>query len=703
MDNQTLPVNGGTNTDDQIPAPPTYSSCLTRSQIKSSYGTLVPGIDNRKTPSRTRLVGNSNGSSNSISSSGTSSSTDSSIFDDSLSRAGTQTPPTDDESSDSMGVVSRRLSRVEINNESPVALKEKRNHRKLAKVAEEARSVAGISEAFRALDLQRKSNDPESAQEPEGLDEAIHRPEEIDEVVVSGASHGPQPGQLQQIPLGAADTALSEEVEIGSAITSGTSLPSEKVGTALVPEKVDEQVGAATALATKPPRPVLAPDETTESALEDRLDAKASSNVNRQGDFVEGLGSTFAETVTPLRDLPKGETRRSSRVKENAAAKEAAAKEAREKEAREKEARENETTATAATGVDHASTGKIPSPQSSRKGKGTHKKASDANATSSAAAAGQSRRSTKRSPPKSQGAGLDDIPIFSDYGKQLTVSAIHHNILEVLEYNGKDKTKSQTTPKVETKSPGKGYVYIYTSPQCSSHVKIGMTSNTPHARVSQWDKKCKLETTLMEDSENHKFLHFQLAEKLIQNELHNYRRKYSCHSHRVAHRNPGQGDTNMMHHGEWYEISEELGLATVQKWRRWLVTNGPYNTNGVLRPTWKGKYDDLIKKTTLVDREEWVEAWVQPLTIKETVSYFWIHCIETTEDTSSKIQKFLRLASGQLTHLRLICDEAIGLSPFFGRVVLVLIAACFIHLYKGPLHALFFVIFFIFMRFWMTK
>lgn len=660
MDNQTPPVNGGTSIEVQIPAPLAYSSRLIR-----------PGIDNRKTPSGTRLFGTSNDSSNSNSSSGTSSSSDLSIFDDNHSCAGTRTPPTDDESSGSMSVVSRRLSRLEINSESPIALKEKRrNHTKLAKAAEEARSIAGIFE------------DPESGQETEGIDEAVQEPEEINEVVASGNFHGPQLGQQQQIPLGVADTASSGEVEIVSPTMSGMSL---------LPEKVDEQSDAATAPTTRPPTPISTPistpDETAKSALEDGLDAKASSNIDRQGELVEGSGSTSVEVVTPPRDLLKTEPRRSSRVKENLAA---------------TEARANKTTAAAATGVDPASTGDIASSQSSRKGKGANTKAPSANAASSTAATGQSRRSTKRSATKPRGTGLDSIPIFSNFGEQLTAMAVHDNILKTLKYNGTDKLKSRTSPKVKTEPAGYGFMYIYTSPLCAGYVKIGTTSETPHTRVSQWEGRCKLETILMKDSERHKFLHFQLAEKLIQKELHNYRSKYRCHHCRIAHKNPSQEDTNMVQHGEWFKISEELALATVQKWRRWLVTNRPYNTDGVLRPSWNEKYKVFVKKTALMDSEEWVEAWIQPLTIKETIIYFWIHSIDTVKNTSLEIQTFLRLVSGQLTHLQRISELAIDLAPFVVLSAFVLIAAYFILSHIGPFYAFFFVILIISMRLRMT-
>ncbi len=60
-------------------------------------------------------------------------------------------------------------------------------------------------------------------------------------------------------------------------------------------------------------------------------------------------------------------------------------------------------------------------------------------------------------------------------------------------------------------------------------------------------------------------------------ELHNYRSKYKCHKCHKRHREPLKVEEkvtkNMVHHGEWYEISEELGLATVQKWRGWLATS----------------------------------------------------------------------------------------------------------------------------------
>ncbi|KFY51172.1 hypothetical protein V497_09362 [Pseudogymnoascus sp. VKM F-4516 (FW-969)] len=595
MDSHTLPVN---DAEDQIPARREYSGRLTRSKIKAGCRSSASRIDGPDTPSRPPLVGNPNGSSDSSSSSGSSSSSVPSIFDGNQSFTGTvtpptpstpYTPPTGDESCESMGAGSQRLIEIEIMNRDPSPLKRKaRNYTKLAKAAGKAKSIAGIPKAVTDLSKQSTSNDSELEQELEGIDEAVQKSEEIDEVVVSGASPEAQPDQQQQIP-GVADTHPSGEVDIGSPATSET---------LLIPEKVDELSDFATTPTTRPSTPVSTADETAELTLGDGLGPKANPNVDLQDDSVEESVQASVKPVTPPQNPQKTNPRRSARIPKlaEAAAAEKAAK--AEEEAVKKAAKEKEEAAkkaskeaaqeaekvTAAQKVPAKETAKVPAA----------KKAATKESAKKAAA-----------PASPQGDGLDFTPDFLKYGHELDVMGIYHKILDVLKYNGNDKTKPPSSPKKETPAPASpssaekepkppkyGYVYVYTSPQCAGHVKIGITWKPPLERVAQWSKKCNLlETKLISDSKSHPFLHYQLVEKLVATELHNHRRTYEC--------TQCKKDMEVATHEEWYEISEVLALATVEKWRRWLVTNRPYNTYGVLRPSWHEKYTILLKNTDL--------------------------------------------------------------------------------------------------------
>ncbi len=103
----------------------------------------------------------------------------------------------------------------------------------------------------------------------------------------------------------------------------------------------------------------------------------------------------------------------------------------------------------------------------------------------------QSRYPTERAIIQPQVAGLNSRPTFSHFHKEELIGKyILDSIFKLLKYNDKRKARRQSfrpTPptKVETKSLDYGYLYIYTSPMCPDHIKISMTSGTPHARIKQ--------------------------------------------------------------------------------------------------------------------------------------------------------------------------------------------------------------------------
>jgi hypothetical protein len=571
----------------------------------------------------------------------------------------------------STSAVTQGLGFVEKHDESPTVRRVRTfNLKKLADAAKAAKSaeaaeaaeeagevdederIAGISEALGALGLDSENNNTESTEEPEGIDKAVQEPKETDEAVVSGASHGPQPEQQQQTSFVAVDSSSS------SGEDGVSSFPNSK--TAVLPREVDEQLDIAITPTTRSLMPTSIPDNTTESALDDGLDATASSDVDRQADLNEGSGSTSVEAVTPPRDPQHGESRRSPKVKENAAANEpaaekAAVKEAREKEmaarkearekavaakkeakekaaaakkkerekaaeankeAREKETAANkeatsiETTSTTATGVDPTSTDE--SSQSSRKKKEATQKASRANALgtpdaeegSTSASETTSSQSSQKGQEAEQEASTVPAPTFFAYNeRKLTGGEIRESIMEIVKNN---KTKSQD----------EGYLYIYRSPKCPNHVKIGRTKKTPLERIDQWGK-CKLPIARVQDDKSVSFQHARLAENLIKKELHNVRRKYTCHKcERPKPSPPRQGEeatAKMVDHEEWYQISEERALTIVHRWRDCLVSDSPYDEDGGLRPSWKLKLDH-ISKQIIADEEKFVAALQSPTT-----------------------------------------------------------------------------------------
>ncbi|OBT62699.1 hypothetical protein VE03_07109 [Pseudogymnoascus sp. 23342-1-I1] len=698
-----MPVKGGTDAADRMPVRPTLSHMRSGDRNLRSR-------NRHSTPNRPSIAGTSTASSIRTSSSTSSSSTYSSVFDDDSSPVGTPLTPPDSkrigglyaanlgkasklsltgrsldegrpsdcdhlrepqcpsspqleeqdadlESTELVDDVASRFSRAELYNTSPIPLRVKR------------RNLEELVEALRMLNLEKNDTDPRQ------------EPKEIDEVVVSDACHRSRPAK-QQASSYVTGSSSSKKTKICSPPSSGTSSPSGEI----------DLRSAATVATARFPTSASASGKTAKSSPKADLNAAA---VDRYRNHNKRSGSTAVDIVASSQNPPKGTPGRSLKLKQNAT-------------------RANVTTNPIAVGVDHSSTDKTTSSQSLRKKQrakqetstlelvepqdiaavmtyehhtlATFTEASECETDESDYAtdvdeSAQTRNFAEGAFIQPQVAEVDSGPIFSHYHEEkLTGKNILNNIFKLLNYNGKRKARRPslrpTSTKVQTKSLDYGHLYIYTSPMCSNHVKIGMTSGTPHARIKQWNGKCKLPIECVEDLESHPFLHFQLAEKLIMAELHNYRREYECHKCHRRHRDPikveEKATKNMVHHGEWYEISEELGLATVQKWRRWLATGNPYTTDGILRPSWALKLDRFSKLIATLDTEEWVAEWIQPLNTDEVTPYFWSHIISEMNDTWSDIRNFLSLLLSLLSLFQRIVEKGLDLSPFFGRVIFVI-------------------------------
>ncbi|KFY53280.1 hypothetical protein V496_07745 [Pseudogymnoascus sp. VKM F-4515 (FW-2607)] len=590
-------------------------------------------------------------------------------------------------------------------NASP--MKEKLERNNLREEVQGSRRVAGISESWGKVHIEGDSSEEtDSRREP---------PEQLDEEAGCGAGNKSQLEEELEL-LDVADPFAFGDVRVSDPLTSGELLLSEGIN----------QHSTSTIPVTISLTPAWTPDETTElarSVLRAHSDAATSLDANKQSDCVEGSGCTPVGKAMPSQ--PETTLRKSSREKrlspqaqdartnrtaeENLNAEKAIAKktraeaaraeaarveEKRVEEASDDDARWNETTATIAAGVGTGSAVKTASSKSSQKGRGGKPVTPKRKRVRQHSDRGKPKEST---PPP---------PTFSNYHEpQFTGKDVHDSLFKLMKGNNKrkarlpsspgvklrspPKTKPQSPPKAETEPPEYGYLYIYKSPLCPNHVKIGMTTGTPRERIKQWGK-CNLPITRVKDYKSIPFLHCDLAEKLIMAELHNLRRIYSCGECRVSHRDhidveEDKRTTKIVNHGEWYKISEKEGLAVVQKWRGWFVSHRPFNVDGTLRPRWEAKLEPISANIAIMDTEEWVAEWLRPLEAKDLIPYFWRHCIKQVEDKWVNIQIFLKL-------LQVPFEKGVELLPFVGRAVFVYITACAIIEWIDAVCAIFFVI-----------
>lgn len=126
-----------------------------------------------------------------------------------------------------------------------------------------------------------------------------------------------------------------------------------------------------------------------------------------------------------------------------------------------------------------------------------------------------------------------------------------------------------------------GYVYIYKTEAAKGHVKIGY-SKDPANRFKAWYECCKLPTIKVHSNATP---NAQRVETLIHTELQRQglRRNKICKKRQ----RPGQdakldgagdqSDHPPVQHDEWFAISEEEAIRTVEYWVAWMARHKPYD------------------------------------------------------------------------------------------------------------------------------
>lgn len=125
-----------------------------------------------------------------------------------------------------------------------------------------------------------------------------------------------------------------------------------------------------------------------------------------------------------------------------------------------------------------------------------------------------------------------------------------------------------------------GGVYIFRAPEyfkmCRpgkpALLKIGKSTNIKD-RLEELKKNCGIfDISRVSDGETRSIAWYSRIEKLVHCELQNYRRIFRCLKCGKEHR-------------EWFEVSEEVALLSVQRWRKFMEQE-PYDKNGVLKDHW---------------------------------------------------------------------------------------------------------------------
>ena len=154
--------------------------------------------------------------------------------------------------------------------------------------------------------------------------------------------------------------------------------------------------------------------------------------------------------------------------------------------------------------------------------------------------------------------------------------------------------------RVRTPANESGYIYIFKNPEVppDEHgrllLKIGVTKTKIKTRMRQLVRRCNhSRLQQVEDPEQWHVPFYRRVEDLVHKELQNLQRNVMCTSCCLRHqdrilerRDRGFG----VQHGEWFYITEDAALQSVQRWRRYVIN--AYNLQGALHPHYKAALEE---------------------------------------------------------------------------------------------------------------
>lgn len=260
------------------------------------------------------------------------------------------------------------------------------------------------------------------------------------------------------------------------------------------------------------------------------------------------------------------------------------------------------------------------------------------------------RTSLSRNPTPAQAPESEVFIKTKTAAKILTPREIDNELLSVIR-DPTDKTKktkkvdlpkeSHRNDQDKQKAEPIGYVYVLKNPDWPKHVKIGITRQSVQQRKKQIRKACdfqQLERVV--DGEQMKFPNYRLVEKLCHVELRNFQKTFLCNC-----RKPHTG--GQLEHHEWFEVSEDTAVETVQRWRTWLRLS-PYDENGNLMSWWRERAGSgLFSKEPFGQAEEetidhksrhqrW-SLWLRDPTMRDLIGFeFWKFFFEARSGQKSR-------------------------------------------------------------------
>ncbi|CAO2652812.1 Nn.00g022230.m01.CDS01 [Neocucurbitaria sp. VM-36] len=186
-----------------------------------------------------------------------------------------------------------------------------------------------------------------------------------------------------------------------------------------------------------------------------------------------------------------------------------------------------------------------------------------------------------------------------------------------------------------TENDAGGVIYILCDPKRPElGYKIGSSMRANYLdRIREHRLQCKFTPSVVHESfiEGNQCLR---TEKLIQMELEDLCEHWLCNEHKKP-----NGASELKTHTEWFQVTEELAIATVKKWENFMRNSQPYGWSGKLEPVWR----HLLQKRRLnfpaegtltyeALREHWTLILTPP-TAADYIDTYW----NISKDISSRL------------------------------------------------------------------
>lgn len=185
-----------------------------------------------------------------------------------------------------------------------------------------------------------------------------------------------------------------------------------------------------------------------------------------------------------------------------------------------------------------------------------------------------------------------------------TGKEVHERVCELL--------KSGLTP-----GDKKGSIYVLSNPNYPDLVKVGLSTVPVKARLEQHERDCKYIPKKLYATDN-QVEYCKRLEALIKADLEHHCHRWTCNEHTK------KGEKITKTHEEFFQVTKDIAVDTLERWKDFMEKEEPYGWNRQLRPIWKhllqARRPEFVAHVT-ISHEARQEHWDFMLAPPETSDY----------------------------------------------------------------------------------